>query len=182
MAAVFAVIAFAALLAVSHLVQQSGAARARWADSLEVLRQVREDAERTAKAAEKATEVERRRTAQLTKRIATLEQRRVPARILTDTLTVAPECDSVVQPLLGQLVLRDSLLELKDEYLASYDRQLVYAYQKNVAAVTRIAELEHVVKKPKRNPLLPRFGVGGACGAGLQGPDCVVGVTLSWSF
>lgn len=169
------------LAVIGHLTRRYIERETRWKAEKDTLVAARKQADQVAKAAERATEVERRRQTQLQRRIAALERKKV---VVTDTVlqTVPDTCKPVVTALVEQVAIRDSIIEVKDAYLASYDRQLVYAYQKNVAAVTKIAELEHLTRKPKRSVLIPRFGVGGACGAGLQGPDCVAGVTLSWSF
>jgi hypothetical protein len=158
--------------------------QAVWDAKLAAMVEARKAADNVAKAAEKGIDVEKRRVAQLAQQVERLERRRIPSRVIRDTLTVPSEvCDSVVQPLLGQLEIRDSLLELKDTAIASYDRINVYVGQQLVAARVRVAELEHVVRRPTRKWYVPKVGVGGSCGVAAGGGfDCVAGPTLSWSF
>lgn len=175
-------VALIALLAFAHLTKRYIQREALWRAERDELVEARKQADNVAKAAERGIEVERRRQQQLQQRITVLERRTQPTVRIVDTLAVPDTCKKVVAPLIEQLAIRDSIIEVKDSNLVSYDRVNVYVGQQLVAARVSLAELEHRLKQPKRSVFVPRFGVGGACGAGLRGPDCVAGVTLSWSF
>jgi hypothetical protein len=154
-----------------------------WESKLAAMVEARKAADNAAKAAEKGIEVEKRRVAQLAQQVERLERRKVPTVVIVDTLTVPDTCKAIVAPLVEQLAVRDSIIELKDTVIASYDRVNVYVGQQLVAARVRVAELEHVVRRPTRKWYVPKLGVGGSCGVAAGGGfDCVAGPTLSWSF
>jgi hypothetical protein len=157
--------------------------QAVWDAKLAAMVEARKAADNVAKAAEKGIEVEKRRVAQLAQQVERLERRKVPTVVLVDTLTVPDTCKAIVAPLVEQLAVRDSIIELKDTVIASYDRVNVYVGQQLVAARVRVAELEHVVRRPTRKWYVPRIGAGMAAGIDVTGrPNAVAGLTLGWSF
>jgi hypothetical protein len=175
-------VACVALLSLGRVLQTHGAARARWDDSTAVLKDATKRANEATRAAEKGTQVEKKYVAHLKRQMAGLQERAKPLPEL-QRMAVPDTCKPVVTMLVEQVALRDSVIELKDSTVASYDRQLVYAYQKNVAAVVQIAELEHRLKKPKKPFYVPKLGVGAAVGIDVMGrPNVVAGLTVGWSF
>jgi hypothetical protein len=171
----------AALLGRHWYIQRQAVWQDRLADAVEA----RKAADQTARAAERGIAVEKRRVLQLAAQVERLERRKIPVRVVRDSVVpLLPDtCQSAVAPLVEQIAIRDSLLELKDSNLASFDRVNVYVGQQLVAARVRVAELEHVVRRPTRKWYVPRIGAGMAAGIDVTGrPNAVAGLTLGWSF